>query len=127
MPPADAPILVVDDDRDVREALVETLEFAGFRTVEAANGQEALAVLRGGTVTPLAVLLDLMMPVMDGYGFLDARAQDPALRAIPVFVLTAGGALDPLRTPSPPPQLIRKPIHVADLIASLEKLKRGAA
>jgi CheY-like chemotaxis protein len=82
-------VLVVDDDRDIREALAELLEDAGYRSAIAENGAQALAWLRAHPGETGVVLLDLMMPVMDGLTFLDHRAQDDQLAAIPVVVFTA--------------------------------------
>jgi CheY-like chemotaxis protein len=81
-------ILVVEDDVDVREALAMFLECEGYHVVEAAHGAEALERLRGGGPFGL-ILLDLMMPVMNGWEFRDAQAKDPTLAAIPVVVITA--------------------------------------
>jgi CheY-like chemotaxis protein len=83
-------ILVVDDDRDIREGLCELLEDEGHRTIGAANGQEALEVLKTEG-RPCVILLDIMMPVMDGPTFRAAQLNDPSLSAIPVAVITAGG------------------------------------
>src|SRR5437879_6509382 len=83
-------ILVVEDDTATRDALSLILEAEGFGVMGAANGQEALDQLRGSR-RPDLILLDLMMPVMDGWQFRRAQAQDPALSAIPVVVLSADG------------------------------------
>ena len=82
-------VLVVDDDRDIREALSELLEDAGYRAASVENGAQALDWLRAHPGETGVVLLDLMMPVMDGLTFLDHRAQDDQLAAIPVVVFTA--------------------------------------
>ena len=82
-------ILIVDDDIDIREAMCMVLEHGGYRTIAAANGAEALQVLDGGSSIDL-ILLDMMMPVMDGWAFRTAQAQGPAF-AIPVVVLTGDG------------------------------------
>jgi CheY-like chemotaxis protein len=74
-------IMVVDDD-DIRDALGEVLRTTGHEVVTAANGHEALELLRNG-VSVCLVLLDLMMPVMDGYRFLEAQREDPDLSSIP--------------------------------------------
>jgi len=84
-----SPILVVDDDPDIREAIVEVLEENGHRTLSAANGDEALATLRSSNEPPCVILLDLMMPVMDGRAFREAQQADPELSKIPVIVLSA--------------------------------------
>ena len=81
-------ILVVDDNRSVREALVTLLEGRGFGARGVANGREALETLRGGFDACL-ILLDMTMPIMDGRKFRAAQQQDPALADIPVVVMAA--------------------------------------
>jgi CheY-like chemotaxis protein len=83
-------ILVVDDDREVRDALTELLETDGYQVVVAANGVAALAAARRGPA-PCAILLDLMMPHMDGWDFRAEQRRDPALKNVPVVVITAAG------------------------------------
>lgn len=82
------PILVVDDEPDVRDALKDALEYEGYKTVGAANGQEALEYLRQNPA-PCLVLLDLMMPVMNGYDFLESVRNDPRLRAVSILIVSA--------------------------------------
>lgn len=84
-------ILVVDDDVDYGETLHDALSFEGLTVALARDGRQALTWLREHPQTPWIVVLDLMMPVMDGRAFLAAKANDPALSSIPVIVLTAGG------------------------------------
>jgi len=81
-------ILIVEDDDGLRQALEELLNAAGIPHEAAADGCEALEKLMHGA-TPGAVVLDLMMPVMDGFRFLSARKLDRRIAAIPVIVLTA--------------------------------------
>jgi GAF domain-containing protein/CheY-like chemotaxis protein len=83
----DRPILVVDDDADVRLLLHRMLEKAGFAVVEAEHGRAALARL--AELTPELILLDLMMPEMDGFEFLEELRRLPVRRSIPVVVFTA--------------------------------------
>src|SRR5204863_7477007 len=86
-------ILVVDDDADIREVLREVLTESGRHVLTAANGLEALQILRAGS-SPCMVLLDLMMPVMDGYNFLVHQQNDPALAQIPIAVISAGRSIE---------------------------------
>jgi len=86
-------VLVVDDDRDVRELLCELLELAGHDAKPAANGAEALQVLRRGPL-PVLILLDLDMPVMDGCAFRAAQQCDAAIAVVPVFLLSGEASLD---------------------------------
>jgi CheY-like chemotaxis protein len=81
------PVLVVDDDADMRQMAETVLSFSGIKTVSASNGLEALEQAR--TARPFVILLDLMMPVMDGYEFRARQLQDPVLRKIPVICVTA--------------------------------------
>jgi CheY-like chemotaxis protein len=84
-------VLVVDDDRGVRELLTRSLSFEGFDVMEAANGQDALAQLRTGR-RPGVIVLDLRMPVMDGWAFRVAQRADPRIARIPVVILSGADA-----------------------------------
>jgi len=79
------PVLVVDDDTDTREAMKSVLELHGYSVVTAADGSEALVRLRNG-LKPCLILLDLMMPGMDGFQFVNEKRQDPCISAIPVVI-----------------------------------------
>ena len=91
--PNHCPILIVEDDRDMREMMAQLLTLEGFRASTAANGRDALEYLQRGDLPDL-ILLDLMMPVMDGWEFRRLQREDPALANLPVIVLSA---LDPSR------------------------------
>jgi CheY-like chemotaxis protein len=82
-------VLVVDDDTEIRETIVDVLEDAGFEAVGASDGIEALAHLRDDEDRWCVVLLDLMMPNMDGRAFRAEQLQDPALSPIPVVIVSA--------------------------------------
>jgi CheY-like chemotaxis protein len=86
----DLPILVVDDDEDTRKTLRMVLEAAGYEVCEARDGARALESLRKG-MRPGLILLDLMMPVVNGWEFREQQLADPALADIPVVVLSAYG------------------------------------
>jgi CheY-like chemotaxis protein len=80
-------VIVVDDDDDFRESLCEALRSEGYDVRAARNGAEALLLARA--VSPGAIVLDLMMPVMNGFELMDALDADPLLARVPRFVLTA--------------------------------------
>ena len=80
-------ILIVEDDADVRASLADFLALEGYRVAEAANGREALELLRS-IGPPCIILLDLMMPIMNGWEFREQQQQDPQLAGIPVAVVT---------------------------------------
>jgi CheY-like chemotaxis protein len=108
-------ILVVDDDRELQDAIADLLQSRGYRVSFADDGAKALQWLRESDA-PSLILLDLMMPVMDGHEFLAQRNADPVLAAIPVVVISAGrhprgsvvpGAADVLYKPFESDHLIR--------------------
>jgi CheY-like chemotaxis protein len=89
-PHAGRGVLVVEDDPDIQQVLRFALEMAGYPVTTADNGVEALRQLQAAG-PPCLILLDLMMPVMDGWQFRAAQQRDPALAAIPVVVISADG------------------------------------
>lgn len=109
-------ILIIDDDEDFREALEAALTPAGFRIQHAANGIEALHVLRDESYVPCAMLIDLMMPKMDGWTLLDELGRDPALARIPHAVVSAARDTGPLPKAM---TLFSKPCDLRDLIRFL--------
>lgn len=90
---ATARILVVEDDVAIRQTLAEVLADEGFEVACAANGAEALAHLTR-SAAPSLILLDLTMPVMDGWTFRSAQREDPRLARIPTVVVSANHAAD---------------------------------
>jgi CheY-like chemotaxis protein len=85
--------LIVEDDPEIREVLSEILRDEGYEVACAANGVEALQRLRSGA-PPRLILLDLMMPVMNGWEFIAEQQQDAALRQIPVVVVSGAGSME---------------------------------
>ncbi len=115
---ADCPgILVVDDDPDIRESLREVLEDEGHATVTVTNGREALDYLRSGK-RPCVILLDLMMPVMDGWQFRREQKQDPSIADIPLIVITATGKRPVLIDAD---ELVMKPLDLTRLFEAIER------
>src|SRR5260221_3506520 len=82
------PVLIVEDDEDLREMMAQLLGIEGFETAAVANGREALEYLHS-VKKPDVILLDLMMPVMDGWEFRRRQQADPELASVPVIVLSA--------------------------------------
>jgi len=117
---------VVDDDRAVRESLADVLRDEGYDVETAANGRVALTHLEAG-LAPDVVLLDLMMPVMDGWSLLARLRQTPTLARIPVLVITAAGPL----VIEPIGKLthghLTKPLDVERLLNALERCCSAAA
>jgi CheY-like chemotaxis protein len=119
--PARCLILVVDDHYEIRVALAELLEDEGYQVITAAHGQEALALLRRGTVRPNLIVLDLMMPIMDGWTFREIQASDPALQAIPVVVISAISNVQQQRHPVPAAAYLPKPLNFALLLETVTR------
>ena len=110
-------VLVVDDDYDLRETMRDVLEDEGYMVETASNGQEALDCLRDGN-SPEVVVLDLMMPVMDGWHFLDEIKRDPALADIPVVVMSA--SQEGLRGLGAK-EFLSKPLNYHNLVATVDR------
>lgn len=120
-------ILVVDDEEMIRDSIVEYLDDNGYQAVGAAHGQEALDKLAAaGDPLPCLILLDLMMPIMDGYGFLDERSKDPGLASIPLAIVTAGHGVDHDRL-GDALHIIRKPFDVSRMVGILHTLGSGGS
>ena len=114
-------ILIVEDDLDVREALTQVLEFEGYSVDGATNGQEALDRLRAGNL-PSLILLDLMMPVMDGLQFRAAQMRDPSLAGIPVIVISADGKVDQKVASLGVAGYMKKPLDVDSLLELIARV-----
>jgi CheY-like chemotaxis protein len=114
-------VLVVEDDTDLRESLSQALRDQGFGVNAASNGQEALDLLRAGA-RPAVILLDLMMPVLNGWELRDALRRDPALAGIPQLVISAYvDETEQAVLALPPDDCIRKPFHLRILIDAIER------
>ncbi len=114
------PILVVEDDREQREALCAMLELEGFGHAQAANGREALDYLNE-SLAPCLVLLDLEMPVMNGWEFRANQLADERLSRIPVVVVTANDEGLNQRFPGLD-GFIAKPLRFEKLVKVLERV-----
>ncbi|WP_437281554.1 response regulator transcription factor [Sorangium sp. So ce375] len=112
-------ILIVDDDAAIRRTLSELLEEEGYAVACAANGREALAYLRDDPSSISLVLLDLMMPVMDGFQFRAEQKRDPTLAATPTVVMTARGATE--RAGIDADAILSKPFDVLKLMDTIER------
>jgi CheY-like chemotaxis protein len=108
---------VVEDDDDVRDSIVEALVGEGYDVLAARNGQEALDLLRTAEPLPGLVLLDLMMPVMDGTDFRAQQLREPRLNAIPVVILSASTQLSSIASQLAADGVLAKPMSLAALLA----------
>ena len=113
-------VLVVDDDFNIRETVNEVLVDAGYAVTEAGNGAEAMQALRQG-LAPCVILLDLMMPVMDGWEFRTAQLQEAALANIPVIVLTADGSSRRKAASIVGVESLEKPVRLEQLLSAVSR------
>ncbi|HYV64617.1 MAG TPA: response regulator [Myxococcales bacterium] len=114
-------ILVVEDDRDVREAIAEVLSDGNYVAVPASNGVEALERLRAAPVMPCVILLDIMMPMMDGWQFRSEQQRDDSMKDIPVIVLSAGADASDVAAKMEAAGYLRKPVALERLLGIVEQ------
>jgi CheY-like chemotaxis protein len=112
-------ILIVEDDFDIREALTQILEEEGYVVRGAANGREALDVANEGAA-PKLILLDLMMPVMNGWQFRAEQLKDPKLASVPVLVISADPQVHPKAASLGVAGVLKKPIALDDLLQAVK-------
>jgi CheY-like chemotaxis protein len=119
-------VLVVEDDLEIRESVMEILEEHGYEPVGAQNGLEALDKLRSPGPTPCLILLDLMMPLMDGRAFRQVQLQSPELASIPVVVISAfrdvAQALQEMKVAD----LLKKPFKLQELVGLAQRYCRAS-
>ena len=109
---------MIDDDEAIRDALAQVLTEDGYLVATADNGQTGLEKLRNG-VLPSVILLDLMMPVMDGRAFLAARRADAKLAAIPVIIVTADARAMQEASTLDAQAILNKPLSLAILLETV--------
>lgn len=110
-------ILLVEDDEIVRRAVQMVLEWEGYQVQCAGNGQEALDALRSGQTQPCLILLDVMMPVLDGEQFRQEQLRDPNLASIPVIVVSAASFAEAVSAA----HHIHKPFEVQELLDAIHE------
>ena len=120
-------VLVVEDDRDVREAITEILIDSDYEAVPAANGAEGLERLRTAQVRPCVILLDIMMPKMDGWQFRSEQQRDASMRDIPVVVLSAGADASEVAAKMEAAGYLRKPVALERLLDTVQRFCQGDA
>ncbi len=115
-----ARVLIVDDDLDIREAVSEFLSYEGHEVFTASDGEQALVRCR--QLHPDLVLLDLMMPGMNGWDFRRAQLREPSIASIPVVVVSALGRVADLAVAG----FLPKPFNLDDLTAVVRATSGGA-
>lgn len=107
-------ILIVEDDELIRRAMQMVLEWEGYEVVCVNNGQEALDFLRSGRC-PALIVLDIMMPVLDGQQFREEQLRDPSIASIPVIVVSAASFAEVVHAD----RHVRKPFEIHELLDAI--------
>jgi two-component system response regulator MprA len=114
--------LLVDDDADIRESVHDALVAEGHEVRVAADGKEALRLLTEDQLRPDLILLDLMMPEMDGWTFRGEQQKDEALASIPVVLFTAHATPGAVAKQLDAAGYLRKPLRLEDLLAVIDRI-----
>ena len=109
-------VVVVEDDELIRDSLLEILEEHGYGAVGAADGREALDKLAKLDSPPCLIVLDLMMPIMDGREFRRRQLEDPALKQIPVVIISAFRDIDEIAKELAPAGHFKKPLKLQEFL-----------
>jgi CheY-like chemotaxis protein len=117
-------VLVIDDDEDIRATIQDVLEDQGFAVASAANGRVALEMLQREPSTPALILLDLMMPEMDGYTFRREQQKVPRLAEIPVVLFSGNDDTDEAALSLNVAATMNKPLGLGDLVTLVDQLAR---
>jgi CheY-like chemotaxis protein len=113
-------VLVVDDDCSIRNLLAEELRYRGYSVISARNGSEALDCLH--VITPDVIVLDLMMPVMDGWTFVEHYRDYAGGRSVPIIAVSAEGDLSPGYESHGVTAFLRKPFDLNELANCIAQL-----
>ncbi len=113
-------IFIVEDDVDVRETLAEVLTEEGYKTHTFSEGRAALDHLRAGGPYPALILLDLMMPNMDGWEFRAEQRRSTDINKVPTVILSADGNVEENMASLQADGYLRKPVHIQRLLETVE-------
>jgi len=114
-------VLVIEDDTDIRDTIGEILEDQNYRPVLAPNGAAGLEELRAVDPKPCLILLDVMMPIMDGRAFRAQQQTDPSLNEIPVVVLSAHADASAAAVEMKADGFLKKPIDLGVLLETVDR------
>jgi CheY-like chemotaxis protein len=115
-------VLLVEDDEDVRETLDLLLRSSGYDVLTARNGKEALQVLREHPDDVALILLDVVMPVMDGWEFLEERSKSTTLEELPTVLLSGAHPSNPISSHAT--AVLLKPVDTTELLGMVRKYAR---
>jgi two-component system chemotaxis response regulator CheY len=123
--PAPIRVLVVEDDTDIRETVAELLIEEGYEVQTATSGKDALDRLQENETLPDVILLDLMMPVMDGWTFHGELQRTPTLAAVPIVVISADANVHEKAARLNPVACLRKPVGIDELLAVVARFRKS--
>jgi CheY-like chemotaxis protein len=124
---AGAGVLVIEDNFDVREAVMEVLADRGYPAEGASTGEEALALLRAAPSPPRLILLDLALPGMDAHHFRKAQSEDVRLGAIPIVILSGNPRGHELAIELGADAFLEKPVEIDQLLSTVDRFWRSDA
>lgn len=119
-------LLIVDDDRDLRDSLIDFLTIEGHEVYSAGNGREALEWFNGRTTFPGLIFLDIVMPVLDGWGFLRERLGYPLIKLIPIVVMSGSLGVAERAMAAGAVHVLRKPFGTQDMLPVIERFLAAA-
>lgn len=114
-------VLIVEDSLDIQATLKEFFEFEGYDVLVASNGKIALDLLQSSERLPNLILLDLMMPVMDGHEFMRRKSLSDRFKNVPVVVMTANGTLSAKHDASHAKAFLNKPVDIDYLLETVQQ------
>jgi CheY-like chemotaxis protein len=120
-------IFVVEDEEMIRDSIVEFLDEQGYNAVGAVDGRDALDKLAATDLLPCLILLDLMMPVMDGRSFREQQLQTPGIAAIPVVLFSAYRDVAQTASDLNAAGHLAKPLKLTELLQTVRQHCNGAA
>ena len=123
--PAEPPLMIVDDDDDLRQTLAHIITVYGYRVTTFGDARAALDALQDGQA-PFLILLDLMMPGMSGWEFRAAQLENATLASIPVVVVTAANVASHGMPTLPDVEILRKPFDLDELLTIIERYAAAA-
>ena len=113
-------VLVIEDDQAIRDTFVEILQNEGYSVASAGNGQEGVSYLRSHPA-PRVIILDLMMPIMNGFEFRNEQAANPGWARIPTIVMSADVRAESRIGEFAPAGYLRKPIDLDELLEAVRR------
>jgi CheY-like chemotaxis protein len=117
---ANSLVLIVEDSLDIQVTLKEFFEYEGYEVLVASNGKIALEVLQNTPKLPNLILLDLMMPVMDGHEFMRRKSMNDRFKNVPVVVMTANGTVSAKNEASHAKAFLNKPVDIDYLLETVQ-------